>query len=115
KLDLGSSGNETHHFGFTDDRTHIWGCSLLSSRIFVIDVASSPAKPKLTKTIDATVAGLSGPHSPYALPGRMLVSFLSGKDGGLAGQSPQTTEIPPAASTCRRTRPTATTWRSSRT
>src|SRR6266581_6230484 len=28
QLDLGSAGNETHHFGFTDDRTHIWGCSL---------------------------------------------------------------------------------------
>src|SRR5437763_16013242 len=28
QLDLGSSGNETHHSGFTDDRTHIWGCSL---------------------------------------------------------------------------------------
>src|SRR5689334_14416868 len=25
QLDLGSVGNETHHFGFTDDRTHIWG------------------------------------------------------------------------------------------
>src|SRR5437016_14132815 len=28
QLDLGSSGNETHHFGYTDDRSHIWGCSL---------------------------------------------------------------------------------------
>src|SRR5262249_24883481 len=37
QLDLGSSGNETHHFGYTDDRTHIWGCSLFSSRVFVID------------------------------------------------------------------------------
>src|SRR5262245_19829614 len=45
QLDLGSSGNETHHFGFTDDRTHIWGCSLFSSRIFVIDVATNPARP----------------------------------------------------------------------
>src|SRR5262249_48659198 len=36
QLDLGSSGNETHHFGFTDDRTHIWGCSLFSNRIFLI-------------------------------------------------------------------------------
>ena len=35
KLDLGSAGNETHHFGFTDDRTHIWGCSLFSSRLFL--------------------------------------------------------------------------------
>ncbi len=84
KLDLGSSGNETHHFGYTDDRTHIWGCSLFSSRIFVIDVASDPARPKVVKTLDsAGPSGLTGPHSPYALPGRMLISFLGGKDGGL--------------------------------
>src|SRR5262245_8883748 len=50
--DLGSKGNETHHFGFTDDRTHIWGCSLFSNRIFVIKVSDDPARPKLVKTID---------------------------------------------------------------
>jgi methanethiol oxidase len=85
QLDLGSSGNETHHFGFTDDRTHIFGCSLFSSRVFLIDVASNPAKPKLVKVIEdlPATAGLSGPHSPYALPGRMLLTFLAGKDGGL--------------------------------
>jgi selenium-binding protein 1 len=85
QLDLGSSGNETHHFGFTDDRTHIWGCSLFSSRIFIIDVASNPAQPKIEKILEDVPAqtGLAGPHSPYALPGRMLLSFLSAKDGGL--------------------------------
>ena len=84
QLDLGSSGNETHHFGFTDDRTHIWGCSLFSNRIFIIDVASDPAKPKLVKSFDsAKETGLTGPHSPYALPGRMLISYLGGKNGGL--------------------------------
>ncbi len=84
RLDLGSSGNETHHFGYTDDRTHIWGCSLFSDRVFIINVADDPAKPKLVKTIDSgEKSGLTGPHSPYALPGRMLVSFLGGKDGGL--------------------------------
>jgi selenium-binding protein 1 len=85
QLDLGSAGNETHHFGFTDDRTHIWGCSLFSSRIFIINVADDPAKPRLIKTLDNLTekTGLSGPHSPYALPGRMLISFLSAKDGGL--------------------------------
>src|SRR5579884_2857814 len=85
QLDLGSSGNETHHFGFTDDRTHIWGCSLFSSRIFLINVADDPTKPKLVKVLDDVPekAGLSGPHSPYAIPGRMLISFLAGKDGGL--------------------------------
>ncbi|MBY0522002.1 MAG: selenium-binding family protein [Gemmataceae bacterium] len=85
QLDLGSSGNETHHFGYTDDRSQIWGCSLFSNRIFIIDVKTDPAKPKLDKTLENVVekAGLTGPHSPYALPGRMLISFLSGKDGGL--------------------------------
>lgn len=85
QLDLGSAGNETHHFGYTDDRTHIWGCSLLSSKIFIIDVASNPAKPKVVKVLDDIPAkhGLTGPHSPYALPGRMLISFLSSKNGGL--------------------------------
>src|SRR5437660_2333739 len=85
QLDLGSKGNETHHFGFTDDRTHIWGCSLFSSRIFIIDVSENPAQPKLEKVLSDVPAqtGLAGPHSPYALPGRMLLSFLANKDGGL--------------------------------
>src|SRR5436309_9571081 len=85
QLDLGSSGNETHHFGFTDDRTHIWGCSLFSSRIFLIDVATNPAKPRLVKVLEDIPgqSGFAGPHSPYALPGRMLLSFLADKDGGL--------------------------------
>lgn len=84
QLDLGSAGNETHHFGFTDDRTHIWGCSLFSNRLFLIDVASDPARPKLVKVLDSSEkTGLTGPHSPYALPGRMLISYLGGKDGAI--------------------------------
>src|SRR3954452_15091819 len=84
QLDLGSSGNETHHFGYTDDRSHIWGCSLFSNRIFVINVSDDPARPKLVKSFDSSEkTGFTGPHSPYALPGRMLISYLGGKDGGL--------------------------------
>lgn len=85
QLDVGSKGNETHHFGYTDDRTHIWGLTLFSSRVFLIDVASDPAKPRLVKTLEnpGAQAGFASPHSPYALPGRMLISFLSAKDGGL--------------------------------
>src|SRR5262249_39709121 len=52
KLDLGSSGNETHHFGFTDDRTHIWGLTLFSNRVFLIDVATDPARPQLKKVFE---------------------------------------------------------------
>src|SRR5215813_631505 len=84
QLDLGSSGNETHHFGYSDDRSHIWGCSLFSNRIFVINVSEDPSRPKLVKSFDSSEkTGFTGPHSPYALPGRMLISFLGGEDGGL--------------------------------
>ena len=84
QLDLGSAGNETHHFGYTDDRSHIWGCSLFSNRIFVINVSDDPARPKLVKSFDSSEKpGFTGPHSPYALPGRMLISYLGGKEGGL--------------------------------
>jgi selenium-binding protein 1 len=85
RLDLGSSGNETHHFGFTDDRTHIWGLTLFSNRVFLIDVATDPARPRLEKVIEdvGAPAGLASPHTAYALPGRMLLSFLSAKGGGL--------------------------------
>ncbi len=48
-------------------------------------MATDPAKPKLVKTLEDVTqkTGLTGPHSPYALPGRMLISFLGNKDGGL--------------------------------
>src|SRR5215217_6691607 len=63
--DLGSKGNDTHHWGFTDDRTRIWAGGLLSSRIWILDVATDPAKPRVEKVLDnvAQVAGLSGPHT----------------------------------------------------
>jgi selenium-binding protein 1 len=82
QLDLGTHGNEMHHWGYTDDRTRIWACGLFSDKIYIVDVASDPARPRLEKVVDVG-AGLSGPHTAYALPGRMLLTFLSGKDGGL--------------------------------
>jgi len=95
QLDLGTKGNETHHFGFTDDRSHIWGLTLFSGRIFLIDVATDPARPKLVKVIDDAggPADLGSPHTAYALPGRMLISFLSSKKGALpAGLAEYTNE-----------------------
>ncbi|WP_231749371.1 selenium-binding family protein [Tautonia plasticadhaerens] len=85
RLDLGSKGNETHHWGFTDDRTRIWAGGLFSSRIWILDVATDPAAPRVERVLDGVSAetGLSGPHTYYALPGRMLISFLGAADGGL--------------------------------
>ena len=84
-LDLGSKGNETHHWGYTDDRTRIWAGGLLSSKIWILDVATDPAKPRIERVLENVPAetGLTGPHTYYALPGRMLLSFLGGRDGGL--------------------------------
>lgn len=78
--------NEAHHSDFTDDRAFLWTGGLDTSKIFVFDVKTDPSNPKLVKTIDNFVAksgGVVGPHSLYALPGRMIVTGLSNnKDHG---------------------------------
>jgi selenium-binding protein 1 len=78
--------NEAHHSGFTDDRYYLWAAGLDTNKIFIFDVHSDPAKPTLHKTIGDFVAksgGVVGPHTLYALPGRMLVTGLSNnKDHG---------------------------------
>ncbi len=77
--------HEAHHGGFTDDRRQLWMGGLDDSLIFVFDVASDPAHPKLLRTIDDFVAksgGAVGPHTFYALPGRMLISALSNATDG---------------------------------
>lgn len=78
--------NEAHHSGFTDDRKYLWAASLDTSKIFIFDVHSDPGNPKLHKVIDDFVAksgGVVGPHTTYALPGRMIVTGLSNnKDHG---------------------------------
>ena len=43
-VDLGSKGNETHHWGYTDDRTKIWAGGLFSNRIWILDVATDPGE-----------------------------------------------------------------------
>jgi selenium-binding protein 1 len=72
--------NEAHHSGLTDDRHYLWAGGLDTSRIFVFDVHSDPARPKLHQTISdftATSGGVVGPHTHYALPGRILITGLS--------------------------------------
>jgi methanethiol oxidase len=87
-LSVGGRG-EAHHMGFTDDRKYLWAGRLDDSKIFVFDVGSNPAKPKLVNTISDFAAKTSyvGPHTFYALPGRMLVQALSNakEHGGATG------------------------------
>jgi len=78
--------NEAHHAGFTDDRHQLWLAGLDTSRVFIFDVYTDPAKPKYVKTIEnfaETTGGAIGPHGAYPLPGRMLIPCLSNaKDHG---------------------------------
>jgi selenium-binding protein 1 len=78
--------NEAHHGGFTDDRRQLWLAGLETSKLFIFDVHTDPAKPKLVKTIadfEKTTGGAAGPHGAYALPGRVLIPCLSNaKDKG---------------------------------
>lgn len=77
--------HEAHHGGFTDDRSHLWLGGLDTSRIFIFDVATDPAHPKLVRVIEDFVqmtGGVVGPHGFYALPGRMLIPALSNAHTG---------------------------------
>ena len=89
-LSVGSRG-EAHHMGFTDDRRYLWAGGLDDSKIYVFDVGTNPAKPKLVRTISdlPQKTGYAGPHTFYALPGRMLIQALSNaKDGsGVTGMA----------------------------
>src|SRR5205814_4488336 len=66
---------EAHHMGLTDDRRFLWAGGLDDSKIYVFDISKNPAKPRLVKTISDLPAktGYVGPHTFYALPGRMLI------------------------------------------
>lgn len=72
--------NEAHHSGFTDDRQYLWAGGLDTNKIFIFDVHTDPAKPTLHKVVTdftAKSGGVVGPHTAYALPGRMMITGLS--------------------------------------
>ena len=78
-LSVGGRG-EAHHSGLTDDRRFLWASGLDTSKIMIFDVHTDPAKPSLSKTINDFVeksGGVVGPHTNYALPGRMMLTGLS--------------------------------------
>jgi selenium-binding protein 1 len=88
QVSVGGRG-EAHHMGFTDDRKYLWAGNLDDSKIFVFDVGTDPAKPQLVRTITDLTAktGFVGPHTFYALPGRLLIGSLSNSRdrGGVTG------------------------------
>jgi selenium-binding protein 1 len=87
-LSVGGRG-EAHHMGFSDDRKYLWAGNLDDSKIFVFDVGADPSRPKLVRTITDLPGktGFVGPHTFYALPGRMVIGTLSNSrdKGGVTG------------------------------
>ena len=90
QVSVGGRG-EAHHMGFTDDRRFLWAGGLDDNKIYVFDVATTPGKPKLVRTITDLPAksGYVGPHTFYAMPGRMLIGALSNSKnhGGVTGMA----------------------------
>ena len=89
--------NEAHHSGLSDDRRYLWAGGLDTSKIFLFDIHTDPAKPKLHKTITDFVdksGGIVGPHTMYAMPGRMLITGLSNHTdhGGVTGMAEYTND-----------------------
>jgi selenium-binding protein 1 len=99
--DLGSAGNELHHFGWNAcssalcheghghdghlERRYLIIPGVRSSRTFVLDTKEDPRKPQLVRTIEpeelATKAGYSRPHTVHCGPGGIFMSALGGANG----------------------------------
>src|ERR1700722_6792490 len=102
-LDMPTSGDELHHFGWNAcssalchaghdpshlERRYLLVPGLRSSRINVVDTQPDPRSPKLVRTIEAEVlaerAGYSRPHTLHCGPSGLYLSAL----GGIAGDGP---------------------------
>ncbi|MGE0487213.1 MAG: selenium-binding protein SBP56-related protein [Gammaproteobacteria bacterium] len=72
--------HEAHHSGLSDDRRTLWAGTLDDSQLYLFDIATDPAKPRLKKHITDFVeasGGATGPHTVFALPGRVLITATS--------------------------------------
>ncbi len=72
--------NEAHHMGLTFDRRYLWGATLDTSKIFIFDIHTDPARPRLIETINDFVAksgGVVGPHTVMPVKDRMIITGLS--------------------------------------
>ncbi len=81
----GSTNNEAHHFGYTDDASRIFAGGIMSNRMFLYDVGDDARQLRLTRTVDLTQTGYVGPHTAYAVPGGVLVTMMGDAGGDGAG------------------------------
>ena len=93
-----SVGDELHHFGWNrcssachgPDRSHLIVPGFRSSRIYVLDVAADPRRPRIEKVVEPeellAKTGYTRPHTVHCMPGEnVVVSMLGDADGNGAG------------------------------
>lgn len=92
-------GDELHHFGWqvcssachSDlTRQYLVVPGIRSNNIHIVDVASDPRRPEITKVIDGEdikrKTGLSAPHTIHCMPGEIVVvSMLGDSEGNTPG------------------------------
>jgi methanethiol oxidase len=81
----GSTNNEAHHFGYTENADRIFAGGIASNRMFVYDVGRDPRQLRISRTVELAPTGYGGPHTAYAVPGGMLVTMMGSADGSGAG------------------------------
>jgi selenium-binding protein 1 len=87
-------GDELHHFGWNrcssachgPDRSHLIVPGFRSSRVYILDVAADPRRPRIEKVIEAEeivrATGLTRPHTVHCMPGEnVVISMLGDADG----------------------------------
>jgi methanethiol oxidase len=91
-------GDELHHFGWNrcssachgPDRSHLVVPGFRSSRIYFLNVADDPRKPRIEKVVEpeelVAKTGYTRPHTVHCMPGEnVVVSMLGDRDGGGGG------------------------------
>jgi methanethiol oxidase len=91
-------GDELHHFGWNrcssachgPDRSHLVVPGFRSSRIYFVNVADDPRKPRIEKVIEpqelVEKTGYTRPHTVHCMPGEnVVVSMLGDRAGGGGG------------------------------
>jgi selenium-binding protein 1 len=91
-------GDELHHFGWNrcssachgPDRSHLIIPGLRSSRVYIINVADDPLRPRVEKVIEpeeiVQATGYTRPHTTHCMPGEnVVISMLGDAEGNGAG------------------------------
>jgi methanethiol oxidase len=95
---LMNADDELHHFGWNrcssachgPDRSHLIVPGFRSSRVYVLNVADDPRRPRIEKVIEPQEliagTGYSRPHTVHCMPGdNVVISMLGDADGNAAG------------------------------